>query len=114
MTTINYHDRRFRSINNSGSGEVGAETIFHYRHEGNVVWATYAGGSIVQGTLVAKVLENGRLEMRYSHVNQAGELMTGQCHSTPEQLENGRLRLHEQWQWTSGDYSRGTSIIEEL
>ena len=111
---INYHNRYFRSVSNSGSGEVDAETIFHYRQEGDVVWATYSGGAIRQGTLVAKVLENGRLDMRYSHVNTNGELMTGQCLSTPEVLENGRLRMHEQWQWTSGDHSNGTSMIEEV
>lgn len=114
MTTINYHNRRFRSLSNSGSGEVDAETIFHYRQDGDVIWATYAGGAIRQGTLVAKVLEDGRLELRYSHVNRDGELMTGQCFSTPEVLEDGRLRLHEQWQWTSGDLSSGTSMIEEI
>jgi hypothetical protein len=40
--------------------------------------------------------------------------MTGICFSTPEILENGKIRLHESWEWTSGDQSKGTSIIEEL
>jgi hypothetical protein len=29
-------------------------------------------------------------------------------------LGNGKIRLHETWQWTSGDFSSGTSIIEEI
>lgn len=29
-------------------------------------------------------------------------------------LENGKIRLHEEWKWTSGDHSEGKSIIEEL
>jgi hypothetical protein len=58
--------------------------------------------------------EVGRLNMRYSHVNRGGELMTGRCESTPEALLDGRLRLHERWQWTSGDGSRGESIVEEV
>jgi hypothetical protein len=41
------------------------------------------------------------------------ELMTGMFISTPEILENGKIRLHEKWKWTSGDQSEGTSIIEE-
>jgi hypothetical protein len=40
--------------------------------------------------------------------------MTGRCHSIPEQLSDGRIRLHEQWQWTSGDLSSGESIVEEI
>ena len=52
--------------------------------------------------------------MRYSHVNVSGGLMTGQCRSVPERLPDGRLRLHETWQWTSGDRSSGQSMIEEV
>jgi len=51
--------------------------------------------------------------MRYHQVNQKGELMTGMCKSMPEILENGKIRLHESWEWTSGDKSKGSSIIEE-
>jgi len=40
--------------------------------------------------------------------------MTGICKSKPEILPNGKIRLHERWQWTSGDLSLGQSIIEEL
>jgi hypothetical protein len=51
--------------------------------------------------------------MRYHQVNNAGEIMTGICKSIPEILENGKIRLHESWEWTSGDKSKGQSIIEE-
>ena len=40
--------------------------------------------------------------------------MTGLCRSRLEILPDGRYRLHEEWQWTSGDKSRGTSMIEEV
>ena len=86
----------------------------HYHQQGQLVWAEYRGGAIVFGTLIAKVVEAGCLEMRYQHLNAAGELMTGRCHSMPEVLPDGRLRLHESWQWTSGDGSAGTSIVEEM
>ncbi|MDQ3649025.1 MAG: n-acetylglutamate synthase [Acidobacteriota bacterium] len=114
MTDINYHDRFLISVSNSVSGEVGADTVFHYRQRGAVVWATYEGGQIQFGTLVATVKNDGALDMRYQHVNRDGELMTGNCRSTPELLPDGRLRLHESWHWTSGDGSRGESIIEEI
>ena len=114
MSEINYHNRFFRFVSNSASGEVSSETIFHYRQKDNVVWATYEGGGVKFGTVVAQVLASDELEMRYSHVNQAEELMTGECRSTPEILPDGRIRLHEKWQWTSGDLSSGESIIEEV
>ena len=111
---MNYDNRFFRSLSNSDTGEVSAATVFHYRQENAVVWATYQGGAIRFGTLVAKVLESGKLEMRYSHVNAAGELMTGECVSAPEILSDGRIRLHEQWRWTCGDRTAGESVIEEI
>lgn len=104
---MTYHNKWFRSVSNTDNGEVGAETTFHYQQAGNVVWAEYAGGSVVKGFLLATVLPDNNLDMRYQHVNQAGELMTGRCQSTPETLPDGRLRLHERWQWTSGDGSSG-------
>jgi hypothetical protein len=114
MNRINYDNRRFFSAANSGNGEVGAATVFHYHHEGDVVWATYRGGAIIFGSLIAKVDDDDCLDMRYQHLNSGGELMTGKCRSTPEILPDGRLRLREVWQWTSGDFSRGESVIEEV
>lgn len=114
MNNINYHNRHFVPKINSNNGEAGASTRFHYRQQGNVVWATYEGGSISFGTLVAKVNLDGSLDMRYSHVNKEGALMAGRCHSIPEVLADGRVRLYEKWRWTNGDESEGDSVIEEV
>ena len=40
--------------------------------------------------------------------------MTGICFSKPEIMENGKIRLYETWEWTSGDNSKGNSILEEI
>ena len=109
-----YDGRTFRAASNASNGEVGDDTRFHYHQQGNIVWAEYAGGSIVKGSLIATVQRDGSLDMRYHHVNTDGALMTGQCRSTPETLPDGRLRMHEKWQWTSGDQSSGESTIEEV
>lgn len=111
---INYEGRHFASVRNSAGGDVGQETLFHYHQSGNVVWADYHGGEIVRGHLIAICDEEGRLDMRYHHINTRAELMTGTCLSTPELLPDGRIRSHEKWQWTSGDRSAGESVIEEL
>ena len=111
---IHYDGKVFRSLSNSANGEVDAATLFHYHQDGDVVWASYAGGGVRRGTLVARVDDAGVLDMRYAHVNARGELATGECRSVPELLPDGRLRLHETWQWTSGDRSKGASIVEEV
>ncbi|MDI3321566.1 hypothetical protein [Pinibacter soli] len=111
---INYDNKTFRSIENTENGEVSGETTFHYRQKGNIVTATYSGGGIIEGHLIALISENGDLSMRYHHVNAQNVLMTGVCRSIPEILSNGKIRLHELWQWTSGDESTGRSIVEEI
>lgn len=73
----------------------------------------YSGGKIKFGHLIGLVDKSGTINMRYHQVNYKDELMTGICISKPEILENGKIRLHESWEWTSGDQSKGTSIIEE-
>ena len=111
---MNYHNKKFRPVANSENGEVSGETVFYYQQHGNVVSAGYSGGNIAQGHLIAIVDAQGRLDMRYHQVNKQGELQTGFCRSTPEILPDGRIRLHENWQWTSGDCSSGTSVVEEM
>lgn len=111
---MNYDNKKFRSIQNTENGETSNETIFHYKQVGNILHSTYSGGKIKTGHLIALVDENGNIDMRYHQINTKGELMTGICHSIPEILPNGKICLHESWQWTSGDKSKGTSILEEV
>lgn len=113
-TPVQYGGRRFTSAANTANGDVTGATTFDYRHEGDTVWATYSGGSVRFGTLLAKVDPTSSIDMRYQHLNEAGEFRTGECWSAPELLPDGRVRLHEYWQWTNGDRSRGQSVIEEI
>lgn len=81
---FNYQGKTFRPVVNAANGEVTDATSFHDEQSGDIVTAAYAGGSIVYGHLIALV------------------------------EADGRLRLHETWQWISGDQSQGTSTIEEV
>jgi hypothetical protein len=111
---IDYDNRYFRSVGNVDGGDVDPDTLFHYRQEGDVVWATYRGGRVAFGTLTALVLPDGRLDMRYQQISKDGIIKTGRCLSTPEILSDGRLRLHESWSWIEGAVGTGQSRIEEV
>ncbi len=111
---IDYNGRVFRSVSNSANGEVNNETLFHYSQQGYHITATYKGGNIVDGSLSAVADDEGNLNMRYQHININGEFLTGICFSKPEIMANGKIRLHENWQWTCGDYSKGESVAEEV
>lgn len=111
---INYNNKSFKPIKTSENAEVSSETVFVYKQNGSVLTSEYQGGSILKGHLIGHVDANGAIEMRYHQINTKGELMTGICHSKPEILPSGKIRLHETWQWTSGDLSKGTSVLEEI
>jgi hypothetical protein len=111
---INLHHKKFKAIQNSENGETSEETIFHYQQVKEIVTATYSGGKIVSGQLIGLISSDGNLDIRYQQINVKNEIQTGTCISKPEMLENGKIRLYETWQWTSGDLTKGTSIIEEI
>lgn len=113
-TMADYDNRLFVAAQTTANSEVNTYTIFHYHQKGDIVWATYQGGRIQYGQLIATVDAHGTLDGRYQHVNIDGEIMTGVCKSTPEFLPDGRMRLRETWQWTCGDGSSGESIVEEV
>lgn len=110
---INYDNKIFRPISNSKNGETSDATVFEYQQSGNILTSKYAGGKIKLGHLIGTVNEKGIIEMHYHQINDQGVIMTGFCKSTPEFLPNGKIRLHESWEWTSGDKSKGKSVLEE-
>ncbi len=111
---MNYNGKKFRVVSNTENGQTSDDTQFHYKQIGNMLTAEYAGTKIRYGHLIGLVDENGHIEMSYHQITEKGEIMTGICTSRPETLSNGKIRLHESWQWTSGDRSKGRSIVEEI
>ncbi|WP_199750602.1 hypothetical protein [Gynurincola endophyticus] len=111
---MNYNNKTFKPVTNTANGETSGETTFHYKQTGNLLTAEYYGGKIVYGHLIGLVDDEGKIDMRYHQINDKEEIMTGICRSVPEILPDGKIRLHENWVWTSGDFSEGQSIIEEI
>lgn len=114
MSAPNYDGRKFRVVANTDNGDSGPGTVFEYKQRGDTVWATYEGGDVAFGTLLARVLSGGGLSMRYQHLNLGGEFCCGICESALEVLEDGRYRLNERWQWTEPLNSAGQSVVEEV
>ncbi len=110
---LNLNGKKFKTESNTNNGEVSGETTFHYHQDKEVIWAEYAGGAILKGHLIGKII-NQQLDFTYHHINLSMEIMTGKCKSKPELLPNGKLKLKEQWQWTCGDRSTGTSTLLEV
>ena len=110
---MDYNGKTFRPVVNSENGEIATETVFLYKQTGTIVTSEYSGGKIKKGHLIGVVTKEGTIDMRYHQINDNNEIMTGMCISKPEIMENGKVRLYENWEWTSGDQSKGQSILEE-
>ena len=112
MRKIDYDGRVFKGIENYHDGDLNPDTRFYYRQEKNIVWGEITGGNVADGSLLAVVRDDGSLDMSWHYVNKNGALFRGSCYSTPEVLQDGRLRLHETWQIDGGE--AGRSVIEEI
>lgn len=111
---MNYNGKIMKAVANSEYGEVSGETCFHYYQDENILTGIYSGGKIIKGQLIGLVNPDGSLDYSYQHLNDKTEIKSGVCHAEPEVLPNGKIRLHEKWQWHTGDKSAGTSIVEEI
>lgn len=111
MSKINYNNRRFLFIKRAEDGL--SDTIFYYHQDGDVVWGTYDGGTVIRGNFLAKVDAEGVLDLRFQHINISGEIVTGTSLSTPEIMADGRIRINEEFQWSGDDLSH-KSTVEEI
>lgn len=111
---MNYNNKKFKPISSSENSEVTSEVIFIYKQNGNILTSNYNGGDIIEGHLIGLVDSDGTINMHYHQINKKGDLITGVCVSKPEIMLNGKIRLHETWQWTSGNKGKGESVLEEV
>ncbi|MFZ1675695.1 MAG: hypothetical protein WAT91_00400 [Saprospiraceae bacterium] len=111
---INYHNRKFAGVLNTPNGQVNSDTVFHYKQQEQILTATYKGGRIQQGSILGIVREDNSLAFVYHHIDTNGNLKSGHCISRPEVLSEGRVRLHESWEWTFGGSGKGESVVEEI
>jgi hypothetical protein len=110
---LSLHGRRFVLEENAAGADCQPAMAFDYRQQGSRVWALYGGGEVSFGALVARVAGDGRLDARYQHATTAGTIRTGRCETRAERLEDGRIRLHEEWRWLSGAEGAGRSRLVE-
>ena len=94
------------------AGEATSETVFEYHENDGVIWARYEGGPVRLGFLVG-TRDRDRLEFRYSQLNDKGETAGGRCSTTVSVLQDGRVRLDQDWAWESKP-GAGRDAIEEL
>jgi len=110
---IDYDGRTFRSAAAETADAGGAGPVGHYHQDGDVVWAEFAGGKVIRGSLVGSRRRDGVLDLAYCQLLSTGEVIAGRCTSVPTVLADGRVRLTEHWQRFGPGGDTGVSVIEE-
>jgi len=111
--SIDLNGRVFWGVENYDSGDLNADTRFHYHQLGSAVWGRMVGGGIAYGSLAARLVDKS-LQMRWHYVTPEGEVVSGSCRSTIETLADGRYRLNEEWLIDGPELTEGRSVIEEI
>ena len=113
MSGINLDGKIFYTLFNSNDGDVDHRTHFYYHQKDDYIWAHYKGGRVATGVLIGKVLEGSKLNFTYSHFDQEGIFKAGKCESQILILHDGSIKLEEEWEWTTGNRSKGQSTLLE-
>jgi hypothetical protein len=107
---ISYNGRRFRAAD----GNADEPTIATYFQDGDLLWGESSGGDVRRGSLTGLCAADGTVDFAYTMVLRDGEVVAGRCFSTPEILDDGRIRLREKWERYGANGASGVSYLEEL
>ncbi|WP_020523606.1 hypothetical protein [Catelliglobosispora koreensis] len=83
-----------------------------FRQQGDLVSVEFSGGWLRSGWLVGVCRPDGCVDGVYCLAFGNGDLVAGSCVYVPTVLDDGRLRIAEQWRRIDG--STGVSTIEEV
>jgi hypothetical protein len=93
---------------------VSGETILEFEQTSDVVSARYRGCTIIDGYLAGNLDPTGTsLRFCYVQVDLRGNVDAGESTGTIDQMQDGRLRLIEEFQWFTRS-GRGTNVFEEI
>jgi hypothetical protein len=108
---INFNNRTFSLVKNSGDGKANGQTVFKYSQKGNLVTADYYGGSIVYGKIIA-VMKYKHLHMQYQCLTTDNELVAGNAVAMISRAHNNKIKLKLYWQWMGK--KKGSGISEYI
>jgi hypothetical protein len=106
---MNLAGKTFRLVSNSKNGHVNSETEMRFTADSDIVEGTYRGGKVAAGHVLAKRTSETELEMLYHGATTDGAQSAGKARATFARDEGGLMRMHLDWQWLTGDRSKGQS-----
>jgi hypothetical protein len=108
---ISLDGRRPVAVENDG-GEVTADTHCSFEQDGPRLRARYAGGTVREGFRVG-TLEDRQWDIRDVQLTAEGEMATRHSVGEVSLLEDGGVRVEDEWEWESRPGS-GETVLEEI
>ncbi len=106
---MNLAGTTFRAVSNSKNGSLNTETEMRFTSDDGIIIGTYSGGTIVAGHVLGKRLDESEVEMLYHGATTGGEVQAGKAHARFALDEASQMRMYLDWQWLTGDQSKGQS-----
>lgn len=110
--SLSLDGRTLVGVANDEAGEVGGDTRFEFEQDGDRIYAHYSGGAVADGHLVG-TFDGSTWDIRYAQINDAGKTATGHSIGAVTLLDDGRVRVEDDWEWESKPGS-GSSVLEEV
>lgn len=108
---FNYHNKVFVCTDNKNIRDVSSETAFYFKQNGNIVRATYSGGTIIYGEIIGMVNDQGILQAAFNYQNAHSQFHGGTC---TLQLIDTDNKLHGLWKIAEENAVENEIILEEL
>lgn len=106
---MNLVGKTFRAMSNSKNGHLNTETEMRFTSDGEIIEGSYSGGTIAAGHVLARRIGEAELEMLYHGATRDGAHNAGKARATFAPDHEGRIRMRLDWQWLTGDQSKGQS-----
>ena len=106
---MNLAGTTFRAVSNSANGNLNSETEMRFTDDDRIVVGVYSGGTIAAGHVLAKRIGESELDVLYHGATTEGIHNAGKARATFAADDDGRMRMHLEWQWLTGDQSKGRS-----
>src|SRR5688572_5609129 len=96
-------------MSNATNGILNNETDVRLTSDSDLGVGVYSGGTISVGDVLAKHVSELSIDMLSHAATKDGAHHAGKAHATFSRDNEGRVRMHLDWQWLTGDQSTGQS-----
>lgn len=104
---------KMRLTSGAATAAVSCETLFEFEQEGSTFSARYRGGAILDGYLIGQLKASNQYEFRYVQSDLSGILDAGHATGVFVRMPNSRLRMVENFQWSTRPEA-GQNVYEEV